>query len=262
MFNPTTPSQPHSSQDSPVERYTAGYLGNGVGYLFAPRFHARITHVDVFLRAGPRYEDEAINGVTHYLEHLLINPAYFRGATKKLWSALEKQGATLGAWTGKEFLMFRIVAPAEAAKEALDFARALLEPARIRKADVEAERPLILDELMRRRYSAQQAFLIVEEALFRGGYGQPILGKEPTVRELTHKEIKAWAERATAADSVRVVVSGNVGEAAIAGIERFGNLEKGEPSTTRDTWKLRLSSLRSRAILPGYDCFSLFPVPE
>lgn len=125
--------------------------------------------------------------------------------------------------------MFRIVAPAEAAKEALDFARALLEPARIRKADVEAERPVILDELMRRRYSAQQAFLIVEEALFRGGYGQPILGKEPTVRELTHKEIKAWAERATAADSVRVVVSGNVGEAAIAGIERFGNLEKGEP---------------------------------
>ena len=27
--------------------------------MFAPRFHARITHVDVFLRAGPRYEDEA-----------------------------------------------------------------------------------------------------------------------------------------------------------------------------------------------------------
>ncbi|WP_457629704.1 M16 family metallopeptidase [Oceanithermus sp.] len=212
-----------------MERYTAGYLGNGVGYLLAPRVHAPVTHVDVFLRAGPRYEPEALNGVTHYLEHLLVNPAYYRGALRKLWSALENRGATLGAWTGKEFLMLRIVAPAEAAEKALDFARALLEPARLRKADVEAERPVILDELMRRRYSPQQAFLIVEEALFRGGYGRPVLGKEATVREMTHKEIKAWAARATAADSVRVVVSGDVGEAAMAGVERFGDLEKGEP---------------------------------
>lgn len=229
MLSTTTPGQPYPSQDNPVERYTAGYLSNGVGYLLAPRIHAHVTHVDVFLRAGPRYEREAINGVTHYLEHLLVNPAYFRGALKKLWGALENQGATLGAWTGKEFLMLRIVVPAEAATKALDFARAMLEPARIRKADVEAERPVILDELMRRRYSAQQAFLIVEEALFRGGYGRPILGKEATVRELTYKEIKDWAERATAADSIRVVVSGSVGEGAIAGVERLGDLEKGEP---------------------------------
>ncbi len=229
MFDPATPGQPCPLQDNPVERYTAGYLGNGVGYLFAPRTHAHVTHVDVFLRAGPRYEGEANNGVTHYLEHLLINPAYFRGAVKKLWGALETQGATLGAWTGKEFLTLRVVAPAEAVEKALDFARAMLESARIRKADVEAERPVILDELMRRRYSAQQVFLIVEEALFRGGYGQPVLGKEATIRELTYKEIKAWAERATAADSVRVVVSGRVEEAAIAGVERFGDLGKGEP---------------------------------
>ncbi|HGY09601.1 MAG TPA: insulinase family protein [Oceanithermus profundus] len=212
-----------------MEQYTAGYLSNGVGYLLAPRTSAHVTHVDVFLRAGPRYESKALNGVTHFLEHLLVNPAYFRGKVKRLWSALEARGATLGAWTSKEFLMLRVVVPAEVTETALDFARVMLEPVRIRKADVEVERPVILDELMRRRYSAQQAFLIVEEALFGGGYGQPVLGKETTVREMTYREIKTWAERATAADSVRVVVSGNVEEATMAGIEQFGDLERGEP---------------------------------
>lgn len=229
MPNSTTPGQPYPLQHDLVEQYTAGYLSNGVGYLLVPRIHAHVTHVDVFLRAGPRYESEALNGVTHYLEHLLINPAYFRGAVKKLWSALEAHGATLGAWTSKEFLMLRIVAPVGETVKALSFARAMLEPTRIRKADVEDERPVILDEIMRRRYSAQKAFLIVEEALFRGGYGQPVLGKEVTVREITHREIKTWAERATAADSVRVVVSGNVGEVAMAGVECFGDITKGMP---------------------------------
>ncbi|WP_457638336.1 hypothetical protein [Oceanithermus sp.] len=57
-----------------MERYTAGYLSNGVGYLFAPRLHARITHVDIFLRAGPRYEHEADEQEDHVLLYVALSP--------------------------------------------------------------------------------------------------------------------------------------------------------------------------------------------
>ncbi len=212
-----------------MERYTAGYLRNGVGYLLAPSQGARVCHAALFLRAGPRFESPELSGVTHFLEHLLANPAYFRGELRRVWEKLQDQGARLGAWTAKEYLMVQLLVPSDAVPDAFKFLRLVIEPARLRKKDVETERKVILEEIARRRYTPQQAFLVVEEALFRGGYGMPVLGKAETVERMSLDDIKGWARQVVSADSLRLVISGEIPDGVTTALEIFSELKAGNP---------------------------------
>lgn len=216
-----TLKQPRPRQFRCVELYSAGYLDNGLGFLLAPLPGARLVHLGVYLDQGVRSESSENNGISHFLEHIAFNPAHFNRTLLRQWSYLEASGVQLEAWTGKEYLSFRLTLPPDLLPKAIAFVRSLLVPGRIRNASVERERAIILEEIARKKATPEFAFDLLESALFAPPYGRPVLGDPRVVAQLSAKELRNWARKTFNASRTRLIISGAVREWAEKALMHF-----------------------------------------
>ncbi len=193
-----------------MELYTAGYLENGLGFLLAPRLGAHLTHLALYLDHGVKDETPEENGISHLLEHLLFNVSSFQGRLKKLWEDLAQQGSQFGAWTGKEHTRFTLSVPPKSMGDALEFLSELVRNPSIRKAALEHERKIVLDELERKKSRPEYLINLLEEALFAPPYGLSILGKAEVVSSLNEAALRRKLKSFLHPERARLVIAGRI----------------------------------------------------
>lgn len=111
-----------------------------------PHFHR--VEVTLFIKVGSAYETKETNGLSHFLEHVLL-----RGPKRYSNSAEFKQflgdfGVKLRAKTFKECTFFQLVSlPRDVTKTLVVLAEMLTAP-RFNEIEMEAERQIILEEIL------------------------------------------------------------------------------------------------------------------
>ncbi|MBZ9715004.1 M16 family metallopeptidase [Deinococcus multiflagellatus] len=202
-----------------MELYTTGYLDNGLGFLIAPRPGAHLIHLAAYLDHGVKDEDEAENGISHLLEHLLFNPNNLTGTQGKQWEALAKSGARMEAWTGKEHTRLGLSCLPRDLPKVMAFVADVLRNPKVTKQALEHERKIVLDEIHRKRHRPEFLWTLVEEALYAPPYGMSILGSPDIVSGLNLKQMKQRALDACTPERTRLVIAGKVDSAAVRLIE-------------------------------------------
>lgn len=100
----------------------------------------------VWVRTGSRYEDEANQGVSHFLEHLL-----FKGTTRRtarqIAEELEAVGGIINAFTTKEYTCFYSRVLAEHLDLAIDVLSDMFFNSLMASEDIEKEKKVILEEI-------------------------------------------------------------------------------------------------------------------
>ena len=98
--------------DKPVEVYT---LENGHTVIIANK-HGELVNVSTWVRTGSINEDDQINGISHFLEHLM-----FKGTSKhpagEFDRILEARGAIVNAATWKDYTFYYVTLPKGANNE-------------------------------------------------------------------------------------------------------------------------------------------------
>src|SRR5438128_1640528 len=99
----------------------------------------------MFVKVGARFESEADNGLSHFVEHMLFRGTERYPTSLALNTAVERLGSTLHAETGRDYTLFQLALEADNVPAAIELLGELL--GRPRFSDIELERALVLEEI-------------------------------------------------------------------------------------------------------------------
>jgi predicted Zn-dependent peptidase len=145
---------------------------------------------------GSRDEAPREAGCSHFLEHLLFKGTAARSAAE-IAEAVDSVGGELNAFTAKDHTAFHVRTLAADLELGLDVLCDIMWRPAFRPDDVEAERQVILEELLAQADEPEDLVQeLLAEAMWPGHpLGREVLGVEETVSELGVSDIAAFHDR-------------------------------------------------------------------
>jgi predicted Zn-dependent peptidase len=128
--------------------FEQGELPNGLRVVTTP---IPTTQVGV----GSRSEPKRLNGITHFLEHLVFKGTEKRPDALMIAQAIEGAGGTLNAYTNKEFTCYWNIVPFNHFETALDVAADMLRNSKLEQEEIDRERTVVQQELKRNHDNPQ-----------------------------------------------------------------------------------------------------------
>lgn len=119
---------------------------NGLRIVVVPQPHLQGATLSLFVKVGPRYERPAVNGVSHFLEHMLFRGTQHFANAYELSLASERLGGTLEAATYADFTNYQISVPHEHAEAGLELLAELLRAPRF--LELELEKKIVREEIL------------------------------------------------------------------------------------------------------------------
>jgi predicted Zn-dependent peptidase len=120
-------------------------LANGLDIVAEVNPDAHSTALGLFVNTGSRDEQANVNGVSHFLEHMM-----FKGSSKYTWEDVnrifDEIGAKYNAFTSQEMTAYYANVLPEFTEKAIEHLSHLLRPA-IRVEDFTTEKKVILEEI-------------------------------------------------------------------------------------------------------------------
>lgn len=206
-------------------------LKNGVRVVLVPMSGVKSVAVGVYVGTGSRHETSKINGLSHFLEHMV-----FKGTKKfptpKETSYLEGLGAIQNAWTDVDATAYWCKLPSDKWQEGLEMVKELALYPTIPVRDLEIERGVILEEIQRRNDRPDE--LVAEdlqELMFSGStLGWPILGKPEIIKSLSKAAFLQYHQSQYKSANIVVAVAGNITQRSMLSAQIkdwFGILQEG-----------------------------------
>ena len=121
-------------------------LENGLRVLFEPREDQRSATVGVWVASGSSEENEKNNGISHFIEHIVFKGSRTRTAFE-IAEGMDSIGASVNAYTTKEFTFFYTRALDYHIEEAVDILFEMITRPRLDEKDIETEKGVILEEI-------------------------------------------------------------------------------------------------------------------
>ncbi len=158
-------------------------LPNGLVVLTERMEHVRSVSMGVWVKTGSRDERPEINGVSHFVEHMVFKGTKSRSA-KNIAREVDAIGGNLDAFTSKETICFNIKVLDEHVPKALDVLADLVMHPIFAPDDIGRECKVVLEEI---KMDEDNPDMLVHEIFtqsFWKGHplGKPILGTKETVR--------------------------------------------------------------------------------
>jgi predicted Zn-dependent peptidase len=170
----------------------------------------------IWAGVGSRDESPAMAGSAHFLEHLLFKGTPTREALE-ISAAIDAVGGDLNAFTSKEYTCYYARVLDQDLPLAIEIISDIAVNALIRKADVEQERHVILEEIaMRDDDQADSAHELFAAAMFGDtDLGRPILGTVETIKAAKAGNIHRFFAKHYTPDRLVVAVAGSVDHAQV-----------------------------------------------
>jgi predicted Zn-dependent peptidase len=165
-------------------------LPNGLIVLTERMEYLRSVAMGVWIKSGSRCEAPEINGISHFVEHMLFKGTRSRSA-QRIAREMDSIGGNLDAFTSKETICFNVKSLADHVPIALDILTDLVMNPTFALPDIERERGVILEEI---KIDEDNPDVLVHELFtqsFWKGHplGKPILGTTETVARLNQQQL-------------------------------------------------------------------------
>lgn len=167
-------------------------IPNGPLLITAPREGTSAVTLLVLVPVGSRYEAKAINGCSHFCEHLMFKGTERRPTSLDLTKELDAVGAEYNAYTGKDHTGYYVKASADHLELAFDILADMLRHSKFAAAEVEKERGVIVEEInMYEDNPLMHVENIFEEAVFGKAHpmGWNIAGPREVIREIPRDKL-------------------------------------------------------------------------
>ncbi|MEW6704330.1 MAG: pitrilysin family protein [Pseudomonadota bacterium] len=206
-------------------------LSNGVRVAVSRLSHLRSVYLSVFVRTGSAHEAPALNGISHFAEHMAFKGTHERSCQQINLDA-ERLGAEVNAHTDKEHTAYHIRGLAPHAERFVHLLGDIVLNSAFPEAELERERQVILQELLEDEDDGlSTAFKLFDKLCF-GSHpvGQPVIGTRRNIERFTRAELQAYVQRQYTGANLVLAVAGDVDPQAIARAaeQAFGGLPAGQ----------------------------------
>ncbi|MGI8926625.1 MAG: M16 family metallopeptidase [Tepidiformaceae bacterium] len=124
-------------------------LPNGLRIVTTPMPTTQAVSINLFVGVGSRSEPQRLNGITHFLEHMVFKGTERRPDAIMIAQAIEGAGGTLNAYTNKEYTCYWNIVPFDRFETALDVAADMLLNSKLDQTEIDRERTVVQQELKR-----------------------------------------------------------------------------------------------------------------
>lgn len=192
-----------------IEGITEYRLANGLQVLLAPDDSRAQTTVNMSYRVGSRNEGPGETGMAHLLEHLL-----FRGSPKHPDALAEfsRRGLAANGSTSVDLTNFYATFASDPStlRWFLSWQADAMLNARISRADLDAEMPVVLNEMERGENSPFSMLLQQTDAASYvwHPYGRSVIGARSDVEHVDVTQLRAFYHRYYQPDNATLIVTG------------------------------------------------------
>jgi len=168
-------------------------VANGLTVITEAMPQVRSVAVGIWVKAGSRIEPEPLNGISHFIEHMV-----FKGTERRSAQDIAREGDALGgqldAFTGKELVCFNARVLDEHLPRALDVLTDMVRAPLFREDDIEKERSVVLEEL---KMDEDNPEYLVHEMFAQNfwpghGMGRSILGRKETLADFRQGTLREF----------------------------------------------------------------------
>jgi predicted Zn-dependent peptidase len=189
---------------------TVHTLPNGLT-IIAEQLPGSAVNLNLWLNVGSVLEDDSINGMAHFLEHMIFKgtPRLASGAFEK---AIEERGAVTNAATSQEYTHYYITT---APKDFRDLAPLQLEVvlnASIAEESFAREKLVVLEEIRRAEDNAQRRIFnqVAQVGFANSPYCRPVLGSTSIIEQLRPQQMQDFHAHWYQPNAMTAVVVGNL----------------------------------------------------
>lgn len=201
-----------------IQRYTCE---NGVRIVTEKISSVRSVALGIWVGTGSKFEYEANNGISHFLEHM-----YFKGTktrtAKQIAEAFDEIGGNVNAFTSKEYTCYYARILDTHAPIALDILSDMYFNSVFDAEELEKEKNVVIEEISMYEDTPDD---LVHDLIARACYGDhplgySILGTEEVLRSLRRDDLLEYVEKHYIPEQTVITVAGNFDDRLIEEIKQ------------------------------------------
>lgn len=187
-------------------------LDSGLRLVVVPMPATKTATVFVLVGTGSKYETKKINGISHFLEHMMFKGTKKRPGTLDIARELDSLGASYNAFTSKEYTGYYAKASAEKLDIITDVIFDIFLNSKLSAEEIKIEKGVIVEEINMYYDLPQNHVAILFEKLLYGDQpaGWSIAGEKEIITALEREDFLDYFNNHYVAENTIVAVAGNV----------------------------------------------------
>ena len=192
--------------------YKTDTLSNGIKIVYIPRKDNNITCVSVFCRVGSVDETRQLQGVSHFLEHMLFKGTDQRPTPKDIAGELDEVGAYFNAYTDKNVTSYIVKVNSEYANRGFNILSDMIVNSKIRPRDMVTEKNVVVEEINKSKDNPSEHIEELHYALLfdKNPLGHSIGGDEAKILGYPPKKVKEYYQQYYSSNNVVIATSSNL----------------------------------------------------
>lgn len=212
-----------------IQFFTADYnrtvLENGIRVVSESIPYVKSISLGVWINVGSRDEDEANNGITHFIEHMVFKGTKKRNA-REIAEFVEDIGGYLNAFTTKENTCFYVRILSEHLKEGVEILSDMIQNPVFDKKEIEKEKGVVFEEIKDIEDDLEEYIgdLLEYYIYYPHPLGFPIIGTKETVKAFTQEKLFEHLKKFYNPNNIVISAAGNlVHDELVRYVDRFFN---------------------------------------
>ena len=188
-------------------------LDCGVRIITEKNTMVRSAALGIWVASGSIYENDDINGISHFIEHMMFKGTDKRSA-RKIAEDMDRIGATFNAMTGKESTCYYVKTLTSNIYEGAEILLDMVLGSRFDTEEMDKERQVILEEIkMVKDTPDDEIYDTILELVNQGNpLSRSILGSPESLAGIDHDKIVEYYRKRYAREGIIVAVAGNFDE--------------------------------------------------
>jgi predicted Zn-dependent peptidase len=205
-------------------------LKNGLRVILVPQPQSLAATVLILVQAGSEYEVKKLNGISHFLEHLMFKGTTDRPEPGMIAHELTALGAQFNAFTGEEYTGYWAKAQAAKLPKILEIVSDLYLNPTFNADEIEKERGVIIQEINMYEDDLPARAQKVFTSLMYGDQpaGWDVAGEKEIINRLGREDFIQYRNQRYVAPGTVVIVAGKFNEKRVHAqiTEYFGGLKR------------------------------------
>jgi len=186
-------------------------LANGLTVILEEDHSAPVVAIQVWVRAGSRYETPGEAGMTHLIEHMIFKGTERRGPGE-LAKAIESSGGEINAYTSFDQTVYHTELASRYLPLGLDVLSDAVCHSRFDPQELEREKLVVIEEIRQRddQPTARLSKAMFAAAYHAHPYGRPVIGSEKSVASFSRGDVMAYLAKWYWPGNMTLVVTGDL----------------------------------------------------
>jgi predicted Zn-dependent peptidase len=186
-------------------------LKNKLKLLLVPYAATQAVTVLVLVKIGSKYEKKEINGISHFLEHMLFKGTKKRPTQIEVAETLEKVGGVFNAFTGEEYTGYYAKVASVHFELAMDWVSDIYLNSIIPKEEIKKERKVIIEEINMYNDNPMADVQRLWKKLLYGDQpaGWDIAGRKSSIKKIQRNDLLSFLRKNYVSNNTLICIAGN-----------------------------------------------------